>query len=160
MTGMNFGRLTFRDLTFARSKRTTTQGVIVAADETSVTLKLDAGFPQVSHPHLMLTSCSPHPHNPHLILIILTSPHPHLILSQISEMLADRAGRIKQEQGLYLRRYRRTAHAGAQIVQNTSCMQSDGNMSGCPWPDTVNHQVHFTCGSDFSCPVGTQAICL
>jgi hypothetical protein len=114
--GLQFGRLTFRDLTFARSRRTTTQGAIVAADETSVMLRIDADFPQ------------------------------------ISDLLADRADRVSLQQGLYIRRYRRTAHDGVQIVQNLSCMQPGGGMCNCPWPPNINDQVHFTCGSDFSCP--------
>jgi hypothetical protein len=41
-------RLTVRDLTFARPHLTTTQGQLVAADESSFTIRVQDGFPQVS----------------------------------------------------------------------------------------------------------------
>jgi hypothetical protein len=41
-------RLTFRDLTFARPKLTTTQGTLVEVGDKSVTIKIAVGFPQMS----------------------------------------------------------------------------------------------------------------
>lgn len=109
-------RLTFRDLTFARTEQATTQAILLAADETSLTLKIQDGFPE------------------------------------IDTLLATRHGRFSNpEQGLYLRRYRRTANDGVQIVTNASCTQPNGNTSSCAWPPDINAQVHFLCGGD-GCP--------
>ena len=111
-------RLTVRDLTFARAPaQTTTQGSLMAVDETGVTIKIQSGFPQ------------------------------------IDELLVDRAPRIRAEQGLFLRRYHRTAGDGLHIVTNASCTKANGDTSACPWPETVNYQLHFACGGDGSiCP--------
>ena len=111
-------RLTVRDLTFARAPaQTTTQGSLMAVDDTGVTIKIQSGFPQ------------------------------------IDELLVDRAPRIRAEQGLFLRRYHRTAGDGLHIVTNASCTKANGDTSACPWPETVNYQLHFACGGDGSiCP--------
>ena len=45
ISGRNTSRVRFRDLTFARQQLTTSQGVVVHADATSVTLQIQDGYP-------------------------------------------------------------------------------------------------------------------
>lgn len=100
------GRLTFRDLTFARPADTTTQGRLVKVEDKFVILKIDNGFPA------------------------------------ITSLLIDRIPRLRAEQGLYLKRYRRGFSDGPHIVVGDS-----------KWPPVVNSQVHFDCGGNgATCP--------
>jgi hypothetical protein len=45
ISGKNTSRVRFRDLSFARQRLTTSQGVVVDADATSVTVKIQDGYP-------------------------------------------------------------------------------------------------------------------
>jgi hypothetical protein len=69
---------------------------------------------------------------------------------QPDELLVDRIPRLSPEQGLFLKRYRRTPNDGVHIVANASCLLSPQD---CPWPSPLNEQVHFLCGGDGeTCP--------
>lgn len=52
-----------------------------------------------------------------------------------------------------MRRYYKTSNDGIHIVTNASCTKPHGDTSSCPWPETVNYQLHFACGGDGAdCP--------
>jgi len=59
-------------------------------------------------------------------------------------LFVDRIGRLKPEQGLYLRRFR-VANDGPHLVVEPGC---EANSSQCTWPPRINAQVGFLCGGD------------
>ena len=68
---------------------------------------------------------------------------------QLGDLFVDRIPRLSPEQGLFVKRYRRTAN-GVQIVANASCRLSPQE---CPWPAKLNSQLTFLCGGDGeTCP--------